>query len=596
MTDVRGALARHAASDLRRLRWIGFALPIVGLICIEAFRFVFIEDVPLQEAEHVAIGAIAAVGILAFAVVMFRLIDRAESQVMRQNRELTAINAVSTAVQGELGVEQIIDAALDVVTERTGANEASVTVFSRQPGRQPALERRLLRGTQGAQSGAADQPPVLVEIPLAHGSSIVGRMRLHLAADALQPDVLTTATLNNVGHQLACAIEIGQLIGSLQRRESEDRGLYSVLLRISSQKPLPETLLALAQQARELLDADAVQISLSAPSMLMLEMSGQHARAASTADVAREAIVQREDGGLTISAARPGDMPNRATENQPVRLSLTNSEMAFGELCVTPAAGTHYAEREWGFIHRAAELAVIAISAARMREQERQVAILAERERIAREMHDSLAQVLGFIHIRLVALKDKVAPINSPAMNASLDELTGVAHDAYRDVREAILGLRESSRSGRSLFESLRAYLERYEHQAAIETSFESDTDQPATLTPAAEIHVIRVIQEALTNTRKHARARHVNVRATTRNGFVAFVVEDDGRGFNLADVALSHDGGFGLQAMRERMDLIGGSLSIDSAPGQGTRITALVPTVSNGAVASQGEARAVAV
>ena len=580
MTDARGTPARHAAADLRRLRWVGFALPIVGLVCIEAFRFAFIEDAPLQQAEHVALGAIAAIGILAFAVVMFRLIDRAESQVIRQNRELTAINAVSTAVQGELAVEQIIDAALDVVAERTGATEASVTVYGRPPGRLPALERRLVRGTHAELSTVAEQMPHLVEIPLAHGSSIVGRMRLHLAPDALQPDVLTSATLNNVGHQLACAIEIGQLIGSLQRRESEDRGLYSVLLRISSQKPLPETLLALAQQARELLDADAVQVSLNAPSVLAIETPAQRGLAGDSAS----AILHREDGGLTISAMRPGNGAGQGPDDEPVRLSLTNSEMAFGQLCVTPSSGTNYSEREWGFLHRIAELAVIAISAARMREQERQVAILAERERIAREMHDSLAQVLGFIHLRLVALKAKVAPIESPHMNASLDELTGVAHDAYRDVREAILGLRESSRTGRTLFESLRAYLERYQHQAAIKTSFETDSEQPATLTPAAEIHVIRVLQEALTNTRKHARARHVKVRATTHDGFVAFVVEDDGRGFKLADVALSHEGGFGLQAMRERMELIGGRLEIDSAPGRGTRITALVPAVSNGA------------
>src|SRR5512141_1109874 len=257
MTDDRGSPARHAAADLHHLRWIGFALPIIGLVAIEAFRFAFIEDVPLQEAEHVAIGAIAAVGILAFAALMFRLIDRAEAQVMRQNRELTAINAVSTAVQGELAVEQIIDAALDVVTERTGATEASVIVFSRQPGRQPSLERKLVRAPHAALASVGEQMPHLVEIPLAHGTSIVGRLRLHLPEDALEPDVLTTATLNNIGHQLACSIEIGQLIGSLQRRESEDRGLYDVLLRISSQKALVETLSALVDHARELLDADA---------------------------------------------------------------------------------------------------------------------------------------------------------------------------------------------------------------------------------------------------------------------------------------------------------------------------------------------------
>jgi two-component system nitrate/nitrite sensor histidine kinase NarX len=581
MIDDRGSPARHAAADLRRLRWIGFALPIIGLVAIEAFRFAFIEDVPLQEAEHAAIGAIAAVGILAFAALMFRLIDRAEVQVMRQNRELTAINAVSTAVQGELAVEQIIDAALDVVTERTGATEASVIVFSRQPGRQPALERKVVRTPHAALASVGEQMPHLVEIPLAHGTSMVGRLRLHLPQDALEPDVLTSATLNNIGHQLACSIEIGQLIGSLQRRESEDRGLYDVLLRISSQKALAETLSALADHARELLDADAVQVRLAAPSALFVETLPNGVGAG------LGAIAQRgEDGGLTIASVRPRNAEAVVPAGEErLRLSLTSPEMAFGDLVVTPAAGARYSEREWGFIHRIAELAVIAISSSRLREREQQMAILAERERIAREMHDSLAQVLGFIHLRLVDLRTKVARVESPQMNASLDELTSVAQDAYRDVREAILGLRESSRAGRSLFENLRAYLERYEHQAGIDTAFETDFDQPPNLSPQAEIHVIRVIQEALTNVRKHARARHATVRATTQEGMVAFVVEDDGRGFNVNDPALSFDGGFGLQAMRERMELIGGSLVIDSAPKRGTRIIAMVPPVPVAAI-----------
>ena len=584
MTYDRGTPARHAVADLRRLRWLGFGLPILFLVIIEAFRFMFVAADPLQHAEHVAIAAIAAIGILAFAAVMFRLIDRAEGQVMRQNRELTAINAVSTAVQGELAVEQIIDAALDVVTERTGATEASVIVFSRQPGRQPALERKVLRAPHASLAVVGEQTPHLVEIPLAHGSSIVGRMRLHLPPDAFEPDVLTSATLNNIGHQLACSIEIGQLIGSLQRRETEDRGLYDVLLRISSQKALAETLSALVDHARELLDADAVQVSLGASSALLIEtLPG-------AAGPGVGAIAQRgEDGGLTIASVRPrnGDSVVRAGGER-LRLSLTSPEMAFGEVVVIPAVGAHYSEREWGFIHRIAELAVIAISSSRLREQEHQMAILAERERIAREMHDSLAQVLGFIHLRLVDLRAKVARVESPQMNASLDELTNVAQDAYRDVREAILGLRESSRAGRSLFENLRAYLERYEHQAGIDTAFETDFDQPPNLTPQAEIHVIRVIQEALTNVRKHARARHATVHVTTRDGMVAFLVEDDGRGFSVADAALAHDGGFGLQAMRERMELIGGSLIIESAPKSGTRIIALVPPVPAAAITSE--------
>ena len=188
MTGIkRGATVRHTAADLKRLRWLGFGLPIAFLVAVEVFRFVAVERNPEHSAEHVAIAAIEAIAILAFAALMFRLIERAERQVFRQNRELTAINAVSTAVQGELGVEQIIDAALDVVIERTGASEGSVVIFARDNAG-IGLERRVIRSEHVPVGAMGEQMPHLVEIPLAHGTAIVGRMRLHLA-DAFEPDL-----------------------------------------------------------------------------------------------------------------------------------------------------------------------------------------------------------------------------------------------------------------------------------------------------------------------------------------------------------------------------------------------------------------------
>ena len=180
-------------------------------------------------------------------------------------------------------------------------------------------------------------------------------------------------------------------------------------------------------------------------------------------------------------------------------------------------------------------------------------------------------------------------------MNASLDELTSVALDAYRDVREAILGLRELSRAGRSLFENLRAYVERYQHQAGVETVFTTDFDEPPQLSPQAEIHVIRVIQESLTNVRKHAGAKRALVHASIDDGMAVFCVDDDGRGFDVGHTVFNRDGGFGLEAMRERMELIGGTLSIDSAPGRGTRIVARVPVVQTVVLTEDEAQRALA-
>jgi len=262
MAGPESGVARRATSDLNRLRWLSVALPILFLVGIEAFRFIVVESDPVHQAEHVAVAAIGAVAIVGFSVFMFRMIERAEAQVLRQNRELTAINAVSTAVQGELAVEQIIDAALSVVIERTHATEASVTVFTRDNAGNAGLERRVVRGPHGAIQVVSADPPHLVDIPLTRGASIVGRMRIHLDQGGLEPDLLTSSTLNNIGHQLACAIEIGQLVGDLRRRRQEGDALYEVLLRISSQKPLAETLDAVMRHARELLNVDRAQLNV----------------------------------------------------------------------------------------------------------------------------------------------------------------------------------------------------------------------------------------------------------------------------------------------------------------------------------------------
>jgi len=227
-------------------------------------------------------------------------------------------------------------------------------------------------------------------------------------------------------------------------------------------------------------------------------------------------------------------------------------------------------------------LAAVAITSAQMRESGRQRAVLAERERIAREMHDSLAQVLGVTHLRLRALDSRQEVRASREIAAELAELADICEEAYQDVREAILGLRESSRTERGLLDNLRAYLDKYSHQCEIETSLDSDLDHGLALSPRCEVQVIRVIQEALTNVRKHSGANSAIVRITESDSTTTFVVEDDGHGFDMGGSSFGERDGFGVFTMRERMGLLNGSLTIDSEPGRGTRVIASVPERSH--------------
>jgi two-component system nitrate/nitrite sensor histidine kinase NarX len=252
---------------------------------------------------------------------------------------------------------------------------------------------------------------------------------------------------------------------------------------------------------------------------------------------------------------------------------------SFGELWIARRAGHPFSERDRGYLMTLAGLAAIAITAARLREHERQSAILTERDRIARELHDSLAQVLGSTHLRLRALLMRTEVATQARTAAELTDLADVAEEAYRDVREAILGLREASRS-RGLLESLAAYLDKYTQQSGIRAVLETTIDGDLAMPTDSEVQVIRVIQEALTNVRKHARANLARIRIASGEpgGMLTIVIEDDGRGFDPTKTTIHRDGGFGVQTMRERIELVGGTLRVDSAPGRGTRVIAMVP------------------
>lgn len=216
-------------------------------------------------------------------------------------------------------------------------------------------------------------------------------------------------------------------------------------------------------------------------------------------------------------------------------------------------------------------------------ESQRRVAVLEERERIAREMHDSLAQVLGVAHLQLRAMS--TASDASPELRDQMDQLADTCHQAYADVREAILGLREDVGAERSLLEGLEHYLQAFGRSTGIQTALLVDPALEPELSPLAEVQLIRIMQEALTNVRKHAEASRVEVEVTRQARLLRFSVRDDGQGFDPGHAAPGIDGGYGLQTMRERTAEVGGRIQVDSRPGSGTCVQVEVPERVAGAV-----------
>jgi two-component system nitrate/nitrite sensor histidine kinase NarX len=175
-------------------------------------------------------------------------------------------------------------------------------------------------------------------------------------------------------------------------------------------------------------------------------------------------------------------------------------------------------------------------------------------------------------------LETAVATASHDEVVAEVEALADVCAEAYRDVREAILGLRDANHHAeRSLEDNLRSYLAAYSTQSGVSARLANEVGHEVALSPRAEVHVIRIVQEALTNVRKHANARSVLVSIRGTDTSTSFVVSDDGTGFD-PEATVGAQDGYGLFTMRDRAALLGGTVHVDSAPGRGTTVTATIP------------------
>lgn len=216
---------------------------------------------------------------------------------------------------------------------------------------------------------------------------------------------------------------------------------------------------------------------------------------------------------------------------------------------------------------------------ARLQERLRSVAMLEERERIAREMHDSVGQVLGYVNTKAQAVRALLDANRVGEAQTQLVQLEQTARDLYTDLREAILSLRTATAPDRQLLSALDEYVRRFTELSGVETALEVEGGSARYVwSPTEEAHLVRIIQEALTNVRKHAAARRAVVRFATRDDTRVVTVEDDGLGIEATRASATPATGFGLATMRERAAEIGGTLTVRGRPEGGTVVEIVLP------------------
>jgi signal transduction histidine kinase len=226
-----------------------------------------------------------------------------------------------------------------------------------------------------------------------------------------------------------------------------------------------------------------------------------------------------------------------------------------------------------------ADQAALAIEHAQLHERQEHMAVLEERQRLARELHDSVTQSLygATMYTEAAARLLKAGDIARAA--ETLGEARETALEALREMRLLIFELRPSSLEEEGLIAALQARISAVETRVGVRTEFEAD--EIGRLPARVEVGLYRIAQEALNNALQHSMAGRITVRMRSEADCVILEVSDDGRGFDRA--SRTGRGGLGLQGMKERAEEMGGVLCVRSRPGEGTAVKVEVPVSWDG-------------
>jgi nitrate/nitrite-specific signal transduction histidine kinase len=375
--------------------------------------------------------------------------------------------------------------------------------------------------------------------------------------------------------------------------ENWTEALVTINRRIVAMEDVDEILLYIVENARALLRADFAGLALCREDHSALDL-----RCFSTGDrtqlvtqpepVTNSAILQLVQDPPTCRSLRfEGASPLEGAAffvSQPAKalgaVCISLDGVSIGALWVARGEEHPFAETDLIWLECLADQIEIAIKHGLMTSQLQSLSIAEERGRIAREMHDGLAQVLGYLNLEVQTLEALLAQGKLDPMRRELDQMHAAVQNANADVRESILSLRTTLSNKEGLIASIADYLDEFGLQAGVNTHFLNELQGESDLASVAEVQLVCIMQEALTNVRKHAHAGNVWVKLTQEmdpaGDSVVLLVSDDGIGFEAIQSKLS----FGLQTMRERAQGVNGELEVRSTPGKGTTVLCRMPTL----------------
>ncbi len=357
------------------------------------------------------------------------------------------------------------------------------------------------------------------------------------------------------------------LEAEVRRRQLQAEGLYRIGLTLSSLSRFDDNLGLVLDEVRQILGAG------SAACLLFDESTGEWSWRPTGRELSASPRQVEKLARQAMAAKEP--VVSRARGERLLLVPILLRGRPVGVLAVGAPEQGEFSTADALFLSSAATQVAVALENRELYARGQSQAVLEERERVAKEMHDGFGQTLTYLTAMVATVEHLLRRSRVDEALRTLADARSMLKEAHEEVRMAIFNLRQRPDDS-DFVKEVRQLAEQFSRQSGIEAEFVCECPQPLTLPFEKSIQVLRVIQEALNNVRKHSGARHATVRIARREDTVEVSVRDDGRGFDPASVEQSDR--FGLRIMQERSRDIGGELHLETAPGAGTTVRLVVP------------------
>jgi signal transduction histidine kinase len=268
---------------------------------------------------------------------------------------------------------------------------------------------------------------------------------------------------------------------------------------------------------------------------------------------------------------------NPAFAGGQLRQPIVKNGQTLACLCVANRQARIFSPDERELIAHIASQAGAVLERVELVENETARATIAERERLSREIHDTITQSLGWASFNAQTIQEYLSRGEIGAAQIQLDKQIAISRSLYNDARGLLLGLRTSP--DLPLVAAVREYAARFSAWSGVATTVDAEGFDAVRLPPDTELQILRVVQEALSNVRKHANACNAYIVFQRADTWAQLTVTDDGQG--LRPVGVNEGAGhYGMRSMCDRIEALGGSLKVYAHPAQGTVVEARIPIV----------------